>query len=198
MATRRRAMFHFHSGTPVVVGDVPRGGASSRRVSSGLGAGIGMSSVGTGGGGGSGIAAGSGAVGCACGGVVAGRGAAVGTPRGGTLSGSDPNEARTHAPPPIRSTTGMMRAHQALRVGGALEGMSLRRHSSHSPFRSSGSSCFSQIPIGSTIRVAVYHDVRRVVTRSSRRSGRLRGSDRQNHRPHRRWPFAARRRSPPC
>ena len=41
----------------------------------------------------------------------------------------------------------MISAHQALRLGGALEGIRLRRHNSHSPFSSNGSSCFSQIPI---------------------------------------------------
>jgi len=51
----------------------------------------------------------------------------------------------------------MIKAHQALRAGGDFEGMSLRRHSSHSPFSSSGSWCFSQIPIGSTIGPSVYH-----------------------------------------
>lgn len=52
---------------------------------------------------------------------------------------------------------GMIKAHQALRAGGDFEGMSLKRHSSHSPFWSSGSWCFSQIPIGSTIGPSVYH-----------------------------------------
>jgi len=52
---------------------------------------------------------------------------------------------------------GMIKAHQALRAGGDFEGMSLKRHSSHSPFWSSGSWCFSQIPIGSTIGSPVYH-----------------------------------------
>jgi len=51
----------------------------------------------------------------------------------------------------------MIKAHQALRAGGDFEGMSLKRHSSHSPFWSSGSWCFSQIPIGSTIGSPVYH-----------------------------------------
>jgi hypothetical protein len=39
----------------------------------------------------------------------------------------------------ITSAKGMSTSHQALGVGGAFEGISLRRHSSHSPFRSSGS-----------------------------------------------------------
>jgi len=52
---------------------------------------------------------------------------------------------------------GMIKAHQALRAGGDFEGMSLKRHSSHSPFWSSESWCFSQIPIGSTIGSPVYH-----------------------------------------
>lgn len=51
----------------------------------------------------------------------------------------------------------MITAHQALGEGGDLEGISPKRQSSHSPFRSSGSSCFSQIPIGSTIGPSVYH-----------------------------------------
>ena len=174
-------MFHFHSGTSEVVGGVGRGGPSSRRVLSGVGCGIGMSSPGTGGG--SGIVSGSGTRGCSLGGGgLTGRGAAVRTPRCWTLPGADSNEARAQAMPPPTSTRGMISAHHPLRAGGVLEGMSLRRHSSHSPFRSSGSSCFSQIPIRSTICISAYHGAGGSVTRSSGRSGRFCGSYGRKHR----------------
>lgn len=52
----------------------------------------------------------------------------------------------------------MTTARKPLRTGGGLEGISLKRQSSHSPLRSRGSSCFSQNPIDSGIGTEAYHD----------------------------------------
>jgi len=52
----------------------------------------------------------------------------------------------------------MMTARKPLRTGGGLEGMPLKRQSSHSPLRSRGSSCFSQNPIDSGMGAKAYHD----------------------------------------
>ncbi|MGB5546959.1 MAG: hypothetical protein WBM74_10345, partial [Polyangiales bacterium] len=58
---------------------------------------------------------------------------------GGATSGLESIEesAQTTAAP--KSSSGMISAHQGLGLGGALDGISLRRHNSHSPFLSSGS-----------------------------------------------------------
>lgn len=134
-------------------------GTKTHSFSSGEGAysakssGLGMSSGAGGGVGGLG-AAGAGAASAGAGsgawGSSEGGGGAT-TPCAGASCGSDPSEAKVHAAPANRISNGMTTAHQALRCGGAFDGMSLSRQSSHSPFRSSGSSCFSQIPSCSTI-----------------------------------------------
>lgn len=103
-----------------------------------------------------GATSGSGSLGVGVAGVTeAGRGA--GTPRCGVACGVGPNELSAQSTPAPTMSSGMISAHQALLAGGDFEGMRLRRQSSHSPCRSSGSSCFSQIPIESTICASVYH-----------------------------------------
>jgi hypothetical protein len=99
-----------------------------------------MTSPGTGGGGRVGMASGSGALGRSAAGGGFGRlGVAVRTPRGGGSSGAELKDDIAHAMPVTASTNGMTTTHHALRTGGGFEGMSLSRHSSHSPVLSSGS-----------------------------------------------------------
>lgn len=101
-----------------------------------------MTSPGTGGGGRVGVAtgSGSGALGRSAAGGGFGRlGAAVRTPRGGGSCGAELKDDNAHAMLATASTNGMITTHHALRTGGGLEGMSLSRHSSHSPVLSSGS-----------------------------------------------------------
>jgi len=53
--------------------------------------------------------------------------------RSGTLLAFEPNEEKAQVMPAKTSSRGMSVVHQALRAGGALEGIPLKRHSSHSP-----------------------------------------------------------------
>jgi len=133
-------------------GDQPQGAGCSAESGSGMSS-AGMASSNGACAGSTGGASGAGAVGTG----DAGRGAGVGTPRWGAAAGAGPKELSAQSTMPPKISSGMIRAHQALLAGGDFDGTRFRRQSSHSPFRSSGSSCVSQIPIESTICASVYH-----------------------------------------